>query len=113
MAEDNNLNQCYDSECDMKKCFNPDHYNFICLDPSCEDKHCENHKHYNKELLKEYQEHTDFSQFDHTEHIDYNEDVDIKICSCDDCNDEDESCDDESCDCHTHEHHHSHEEDSC
>ena len=64
MVEDNNnLNECYDSECDMKKCFNPDHYNFICLDPSCQDKHCENHKHYNKQLLMEYQEHADFSSF--------------------------------------------------
>ena len=141
MVEDkNNLNECYDSECDMKKCFNPDHYNFICLDPSCQDKHCENHKHYNKQLLTEYQEHADFSQFDHRQEIDYDKDVDIKICSCADCTDEkEESCEDESCECHSHEHkgdigedscecheehhhehhhsheghHHSHEEDSC
>ena len=115
MVEDNNnLNECYDSECDMKKCFNPDHYNFICLDPSCQDKHCENHKHYNKQLLTEYQEHADFSQFDHRQEIDYDKDVDIKICSCADCTDEkEESCEDESCECHSHEHKGDNGEDSC
>jgi len=122
MVEDNNLNECYDSECDMKKCFNPDHYNFICLDPSCKDKHCENHKHYDKHLLKEYQEKTDFSQFDNTEKIDFDKDVDIKICNCSDCADDDCdddcdchdedscSCHDDDCGCHDHEHeHHEHE----
>ena len=78
---------------------------FSQLDPSCQDKQCENHKHYNKQLLMEYQEHADFSQFDHRQEIDYDKDVDIKICSCADCTDEkEESCEDESCECHSHEH---------
>ncbi|RAP53889.1 MAG: hypothetical protein BZ137_05235, partial [Methanosphaera sp. rholeuAM130] len=112
MVEDNNTNKCYDSECDMKKCFNPDHYNFICLDPSCADKHCENHNHYNKKLLEEYQEKTDFSQFEHTEKIDYDADVDIKLCNCADCDNDEESCEEDSCEC-AHEHHKSNGEDSC
>ncbi len=128
VEEKNEHNECYDSECHETICKNPGHYNYICMDPNCEDEHCEIPDHYNKELLKKYQESTDFSQYDHTEHIDFDEDVDIKICNCGDCSDEDHHehehghshedsccCDDDCCDDdhHEHEHGHSHEDSCC
>ncbi|MBE6485643.1 MAG: cation-translocating P-type ATPase [Methanosphaera stadtmanae] len=70
------------------------------MDPNCEDRHCQENTHYNKKLLENYQKSTDFSQFDHSEDIDYSKDVDVKICSCDDCSDDEHS--------HNHEHHHNH-----
>ena len=91
-------NRCYDSDCDLDKCYNPKHYNFICFDPKCEDIHCENSNHYNKLLLEEYQKSTDLSVYDHREEIDYDEDVDISLCGCPDCADDD----------HDHEHGHNH-----
>ncbi len=100
-------NTCYDPDCDKRICENPRHYNYICMDPDCEDRHCEENTHYNKKLLKHYQEETDFSQFDNSEEINYDEDVDIKICSCDDCSEENHEHD------HNHKHEHSHEEDAC
>jgi len=104
VEENNEHNECYDSECHETICKNPGHYNYICMDPNCEDEHCEIPDHYNKELLKKYQESTDFSQYDHSQNIDFNEDVDIKICNCGDCSDEDH---------HEHEHGHSHEDSCC
>ena len=92
-------NRCYDSDCDDDNCYNPEHYNHICFDPKCEDTHCENPKHYDKKLLKEYQENTDLSVHDHREEIDYDEDVDINLCDCPDCADDE----------HDHEHGHDHE----
>ena len=92
-------NRCYDSDCADDNCLNPEHYNYICFDPECEDTHCENPKHYNKKLLKEYQEKTDLSVHDHREEINYDEDVDISLCGCPDCADDDE---------HNHDHHHDH-----
>ena len=103
-------NHCYDPDCNKRICENPEHYNYICMDPNCEDRHCQKNTHYNKKLLENYQKSTDFSQFDHSEDIDYSEDVDIKICSCDDCSDDEHSHD------HHHGHHHEHEhshEDTC
>ena len=97
-------NRCYDSDCDDKDCYNPEHYNYICFNPECEDTRCENPKHYDKKLLREYQEKTDLSVYDHREEIDYNEEVDINLCACPDCADDEEHD-------HDHEHHeHSHEE---
>jgi len=93
-------NHCYDPDCDKRICENPEHYNYICMDPNCEDRHCQENTHYNKKLLENYQKSTDFSQFDHSEDIDYSKDVDVKICSCDDCSDDEHS--------HNHEHHHNH-----
>ena len=111
-------NRCYDADCTEENCRNPQHYNYICFDPECEDIHCENSNHYNKQLLREYQEKTDLSIFDHREEIDYDEDVDISLCGCPDCaddghdhNHEGDSCSDQ--DEHDHEHEHGHEEDSC
>ena len=92
-------NRCYDSDCDDNDCHNPEHYNYVCFDPNCEETHCENLEHYDKKLLKEYQENTDLSVFDHREEIDYDEDVDISLCGCPDCADDDE---------HDHEHSHDH-----
>lgn len=114
-------NKCYDPDCNKRICENPEHYNYICMDPDCEDRHCQENAHYNKKFLKNYQKSTDFSQFDHSEDIDYSEDVDIKICSCDDCSDEDDHSHKHSHDHnhghgHSHNHHnhsHSHEEDTC
>ena len=57
-----------------------------------------NEKHYNKQLLKDYQKSTDLSVFDHREEIDYGEDVDINLCGCPDCADDDHD--------HDHDHHH-------
>ena len=91
-------NRCYDADCDDENCHNPEHFNYICLDPNCDEIHCENPDHYDKQLLKDYQEKTDLSVYDHREEIDYNEDVDISLCGCPDCADDDE-----------HEHHHDHD----
>ena len=105
-------NRCYDSDCNDENCRNPEHYNYICLDPNCDEIHCENPEHYNKQLLRDYQVKTDFSVHDHSEKIDYDEDVDLKICGCPDCADDDDHDHDHD---HEHEHHHNHdhEEDVC
>jgi Cd2+/Zn2+-exporting ATPase len=102
-------NRCYDSDCDDDYCYNPEHYNHICFDPECEDTRCENPKHYDKKLLKDYQEKTDLSVYDHREEIDYDEDVDINLCACPDCAD-DEEHDHDHGHHHDHEHEHSHED---
>ncbi|MDO5815433.1 MAG: cation-translocating P-type ATPase [Methanobrevibacter sp.] len=94
-------NRCYDADCEDENCYNPEHYNNICFDPECEDTHCENQQHYDKRLLKEYQERTDLSVYDHREEIDYDEDVGINLCGCPDCADDDYD--------HSHEHDHNHE----
>ena len=110
-------NECYDADCEEAICKDPGHYNYICMDPECPDDHCEVKEHYDKHLLKEYQESTDYSQYDHSEKINFNEDVDIKLCNCDDCKDEkhshksEHSHEGDSCTCG--EHGHSHEESSC
>ena len=134
-------NRCYDSDCEDKECLNPEHYNYICFDPNCEDIHCENPRHYDKKLLKDYQEKTDLSVYDHREKINYDEDVDISLCGCPDCADDDDHdhdphghehehhdhehkedvCHDDDCGCHDHDHHehehghhgHEHKEDVC
>ena len=130
-------NRCYDADCADENCRNPEHYNYICFDPECEEIHCTDSNHYNKELLREYQENSDLSVYDHREEIDYDEDVDISICGCPDCADDhdhdhdhdhhhhhhehedEDSCSDPDCGCHDeHEHHHEHDheyeyEDSC
>ncbi|WP_296880964.1 cation-translocating P-type ATPase [uncultured Methanobrevibacter sp.] len=96
-------NRCYDSDCLDENCRNPKHYDYICLDPNCDEIHCENPDHYNKQLLRDYQAKTDLSIYDHSEKIDYDEDVDLKLCGCPDCADDDEHDHD-----HEHEHHHDH-----
>lgn len=106
--------ECYDSDCEKNICDEPKHYNFICMDPDCENTHCENHEHYNKQLLKEFQDSTDFTVYDHSSSIKHDPNAKIKICSCDDCNDEEEhhhnhSHEEESCGCEEHDHHHSHD----
>ena len=132
-------NRCFNPDCLEEVCFNPKHYNYICFDPKCEDTHCENSNHYNKQLLKDYQKETDLSVYDHREEIDYDEDVEINLCGCPDCADDDhhdhnhghhdhhdhdhshekvDSCSDSDCCGHDehehHEHHHEHVEvDSC
>ena len=134
-------NRCYDSDCEDKECLNPEHYNYICFNPNCEDIHCENPRHYDKKLLKDYQEKTDLSVYDHREEINYDEDVDISLCGCPDCADDDDHdhdphghehehhdhehkedvCHDDDCGCHDHDHHehehghhdHEHKEDVC
>ena len=98
-----NKNECYEPDCEICDCNNPEHYNFICFDPDCNDVHCENHQHYDKQLLKDFQENTDLSVHDHREKIDYDEDVDINLCACPDCDDDDDH------DHNHHEHDHSHE----
>ncbi len=98
-------NKCYEPNCNVSDCNNPKHYNFICFDPDCDDVHCENHQHYDAQLLRDFQEKSDLSVYDHREKIDYSEDVDINLCACPDCADDD----DDDCDCHDHEHHHEHE----
>ncbi|WP_405268072.1 heavy metal translocating P-type ATPase [Methanobrevibacter sp.] len=98
-------NRCYDSDCADDNCRNPEHYNYICFDPECEDTHCENPEHYDKQLLRDYQEKTDLSVYDHREEIDYDEDVDINLCACPDCADDH----DHDHHHHEHEHHHGHE----
>ena len=131
-------NRCYDADCPDENCHNPEHYNYICFDPNCEEVHCTDSNHYDKQLLRDYQENSDLSIYDHREEIDYDEDVDISICGCPDCADDhdhdhdhghdhhhhhhehekEDSCSDPDCGCHDHdhehEHHHEHEEeDSC
>ncbi|MDO5810075.1 MAG: cation-translocating P-type ATPase [Methanobrevibacter sp.] len=117
-------NRCYDADCADENCRKPEHYNYICFDPECEDIHCTDSNHYDKQLLRDYQENSDLSVYDHREEIDYNEDVDISICGCPDCADdhdhdhhhhEEDSCSDPDCGCHDeHEHHHEHElKDTC
>ena len=111
-------NKCYEPDCDKKDCHNPEHFNFICFDPNCDEIHCENHQHYNKQLLKDYQENVDLSVYDHREEIDYDEDVEISICGCPDCADDDHvhnhEEDDCGCpDCADDDHVHNHEEDDC
>ena len=94
-------NRCYDADCEDENCRKPEHYNYICFDPECEETHCEDSNHYDKQLLKEYQEKTDLSVYDHREEIDYDEDVEISLCGCPDCADDEHE--------HEHEHHHDHE----
>ena len=96
-------NRCYDADCTDEVCHNPEHFNYICLDPNCDEIHCENPNHYDKQLLRDYQEKTDLSVYDHREKIDYDEDVDINLCGCPDCADDDHDHD------HGHEHHHDHD----
>ena len=96
-------NRCYDADCDDENCHNPEHFNYICLDPNCDVIHCENPDHYDKKLLRDYQEKTDLRVYDHREEIDYDEDVDISLCGCPDCAD-----DDGHEHSHGHEHHHGH-----
>ena len=105
-------NRCYDSDCSDENCRNPEHYNYICLDPNCDEIHCENPEHYNKQLLRDYQAKTDLSVHDHSEKIDYDEDVDLKLCGCPDCADDDDHDHNHEHE-HDHEHHHGHEEDVC
>ena len=93
-------NRCYDSDCADENCRNPEHYNHICFDPECSEVKCENPDHYDQQLLRKYQENTDLSVHDHSEKIDYDEDVDISLCGCPDCADDDH---------HDHNHDHNHE----
>ena len=93
-------NRCYDSDCADENCRNPEHYNYICFNPECEDVRCENPKHYDKQLLTEFQKNTDLSKYDHREEIDYDKDVEISLCGCPDCADDDD---------HNHEHSHEHD----
>ena len=83
-------NRCYDSDCDDENCRNPEHYNHICFDPECNEVKCKNSDHYNQQLLRNYQENTDLSVHDHSEKIDYDNDVDISLCGCPDCADDDD-----------------------
>ena len=99
-------NRCYDADCADENCRNPEHYNYICFDPECEEVHCEDSNHYNKQLLKEYQDKTDLSIYDHREEIDYDADVDINLCACPDCADDHDHDHDHD---HGHEHHHDHD----
>ena len=101
-------NRCYDADCADENCRNPEHYNYICFDPECEEVHCEDSNHYNKQLLKEYQDKTDLSIYDHREEIDYDADVDINLCACPDCADDHDHDHDHD---HGHEHHHNHDHD--
>ena len=94
-------NRCYDADCSDDNCRNPEHYNYICFDPECEEVHCEDSNHYDKQLLKDFQENTDLSVYDHREEIDYDEDVDISLCGCPDCADDDHN--------HNHDHEHGHD----
>ena len=86
-------NRCYDSDCADENCRNPEHYNHICFDPECSEVKCENPDHYDQQLLRNYQENTDLSVHDHSEKIDYDEDVDISLCGCPDCADDDDDDD--------------------
>ena len=82
-------NRCYDADCADEDCHNPQHYNYICFNPKCEEIHCTDSNHYDKQLLRDYQENSDLSIYDHREEIDYDENVDISICGCPDCADDD------------------------
>ncbi|MCD7782186.1 MAG: cadmium-translocating P-type ATPase [Methanosphaera sp.] len=104
MVNTNQHNECFDPDCEMADCHNPEHYEYICMDPTCDQKHCENHAHYNKKLLKDFQEHTDFTVFSHKD-VKIDKNTKVSLCNCDDCQDDDDCCDDE-CECHTEEHHH-------
>ncbi len=131
-------NRCYDADCADENCHNPEHYNYICFDPNCDEIHCTDSNHYDKQILRDYQEKTDLSIYDHREEIDYDEDVDISICGCPDCADDhdhnhehhhdhdhehehghehhhehdvEDSCSDPDCGCHDHEHEHHHDHD--
>lgn len=106
-------NHCYEADCHKDDCENPEHFNFICMDPDCENIHCENHEHYNKQLLKEYQNSTDFSVYDHSMKIQANTDAEIKICNCGDCDDEKEKHHHHEEECHCHEEHDHHHDDDC
>ena len=66
-------NKCYSPDCDDESCFDPEHYNYICYDPDCDEVHCINQEHYDKQLLRDFQESTDLSVYDHSEEIDYDE----------------------------------------
>ncbi len=101
-----NVNECYDSDCNMKDCDDPKHYNYICMDPKCDNEHCENHAHYNKSLLEKFQEKTDFSIYQHEEVVDEN--ADFSICDCDDCSNQTEEVHK-----HHHEHHHDNTDSGC
>ena len=105
-------NRCYDSDCEDENCRNPEHYNYICFNPECSDTHCEDSNHYDKQLLKDYQKNTDLSVHNHSEKIDYDEDVDINLCACPDCaDDEEHNHDHHGHDHHDHDHHeHEHED---
>ena len=83
-------NRCYDSDCADENCRNPEHYNHICFDPECSEVKCENPDHYDQQLLRNYQENTDLSVHDHSGKIDYDNDVDISLCGCPDCADDDD-----------------------
>ena len=102
-------NRCYDSDCDDENCRNPEHYNRICFDPECSEVKCENPDHYDQQLLRNYQENTDLSVHNHSEKIDYGEDVDISLCGCPDCVDDDDHHDHNHNHEHGHEHHHEHD----
>ncbi|MBQ6139009.1 MAG: cation-translocating P-type ATPase [Methanobrevibacter sp.] len=103
-------NRCYDPDCNEEECFNPAHYNYICFDPDCKDEKCLNEEHYKKQLLKDFQESTDLSVFDHREEIDYSEDVDVSLCACPDCADDPDYDHDHDHDHdHGHDHGHSHD----
>ena len=58
-------NRCYDADCADENCRNPEHYNYICFDPKCDEIHCTDSNHYDKQLLREYQENSDLSIYDH------------------------------------------------
>ena len=102
-------NRCYDADCDDENCRNPEHYNYICFDPECEETHCEDSNHYDKQLLRDFQENTDLSVYDHREEIDYSEDVDISLCGCPDCADDHDHDHDHHDHDHSHGHDHEHE----
>jgi len=105
-------NRCYDADCEEEICHNPQHYNYICFDPDCNEIQCKNSKHYNKQLLKDFQKNTDLSVYDHSEEINYDEDVEISLCGCPDCADDDHDHSHNHDHSHGHEHHehgHSHE----
>ena len=94
-------NRCYDPDCGDENCRKPEHYNYICFDPECNEVKCKNHDHYDQQLLRDYQANTDLSIHDHSEKIDYDKDVDISLCGCPDCADDEHD--------HEHEHEHNHE----
>ena len=109
-------NRCYDADCSDEDCRDPKHYNYICFDPECEEIRCEDSNHYDKQLLKDFQNNTDLSVYDHREEIDYDEDVDISLCGCPDCADDNHHDHEhdhghEHHDHHEHEHHHDHDHD--
>ncbi len=116
MAETPLENHCYNPDCDKRECFDPKHFNFICLNPDCNDRHCEINDHYNKKLLEDFQQqslndnateithnhhhhnHDHHHHHDHDHHHDdaccdddcCGDDVEVKLCNCDDCDDDDD-----------------------